>query len=94
MNKASGDDGVPAELFQILKDDAVKCYTQHASKFKKLNSCHRTVKGQISFQSEGKVKTKMFKLPHKGHLFHTSRIMLFTSKAVLLLVALVVLLLY
>ena len=23
-NKASGDDGVPAELFQILKDDAVK----------------------------------------------------------------------
>ena len=24
MNKASGGDGVPAELFQILKDDAVK----------------------------------------------------------------------
>ena len=24
MNKASGDDGIPAELFQILKDDAVK----------------------------------------------------------------------
>ena len=24
MNKASGSDGVPAELFQILKDDAVK----------------------------------------------------------------------
>ena len=24
MNKASGDDGVPVELFQILKDDAVK----------------------------------------------------------------------
>ena len=24
MNKASGCDGVPAELFQILKDDAVK----------------------------------------------------------------------
>ena len=23
-NKASGDDGIPAELFQILKDDAVK----------------------------------------------------------------------
>ena len=23
-NKASGDDGVPVELFQILKDDAVK----------------------------------------------------------------------
>ena len=24
MNKASGGDGIPAELFQILKDDAVK----------------------------------------------------------------------
>ena len=24
MNKASGDDGIPAELFQILEDDAVK----------------------------------------------------------------------
>ena len=24
MNKASGDDGIPAELFKILKDDAVK----------------------------------------------------------------------
>jgi len=24
MNKVSGDDGVPVELFQILKDDAVK----------------------------------------------------------------------
>ena len=24
MNKASGSDGIPAELFQILKDDAVE----------------------------------------------------------------------
>ena len=24
MNKASGGDGIPAELFQVLKDDAVK----------------------------------------------------------------------
>ena len=24
MNKASGSDGIPVELFQILKDDAVK----------------------------------------------------------------------
>ena len=24
MNKASGGDGIPAELFQILEDDAVK----------------------------------------------------------------------
>ena len=24
MNKASGSDGIPAELFQVLKDDALK----------------------------------------------------------------------
>ena len=32
-NKASGGDGIPVELFQILKDDAEKCCTQYASKF-------------------------------------------------------------
>ena len=31
-NKASGGDGIPVELFQILKDDAVKVLTQYASK--------------------------------------------------------------
>ena len=30
-NKASGGDGIPAELFQILKDDAVKCCSQFSS---------------------------------------------------------------
>jgi len=49
MNKASGGDGIPAELFPILKDDAVKCCTQYASKFGKLSSGHRTGKGQFSF---------------------------------------------
>ena len=47
--KASGDDKIPAELFQILKDDAVKYCTQYASKFGKLSSGHRTGKGQFSF---------------------------------------------
>ena len=51
MNKASVGDGTPAELFQILKDDAVKVRTQYASKFGKLSSGHRTRKGQFSFQS-------------------------------------------
>ena len=27
INKASGDDGIPAELFQILKDNAVKVHS-------------------------------------------------------------------
>ena len=49
MNKASGGDGIPVELFQILKDDAVKCCTQYASKFGKLSSGYRTGKDPFSF---------------------------------------------
>ena len=54
MNKASGEDGIPVDLFQILKDDAMKCCTQYASKLAKLSSGHRTGKGQFSFQSQRK----------------------------------------
>ena len=50
MNKASGDEGIPVELFQILKDDAGKCCTQYARKFGKLSSGHGTGKRQFSFQ--------------------------------------------
>jgi len=50
MNKASGGDGIPVELFQILKDDA--------SKFGKLSSGHRTGKGQLSSQFQRKAMPK------------------------------------
>ena len=53
MNKASGGDGIPVELFQILK-----CCTQYTSKFGKLSSGHRTGKGQFSFQSQRKAMPK------------------------------------
>ena len=52
-NKASGGDGIPAKLFQLLKDDA-----QYTSKFGKLSSGHRTGKGQFSFQSQRKAMPK------------------------------------
>ena len=58
MNKASGGDGILVELFQILKDDAVKVLHSIGSKFGKLSSGHRTGKGQFSFQSQRKAKTK------------------------------------
>ena len=51
MNKAIGGDGIPVELFQILKDDAVKMLHSNASKFGKLSSGHNAGKGQFSFQS-------------------------------------------
>ena len=44
-NKASRDDGIPAELFQIEKMMLLKCCTQYVSKFGKLSSAHRTKKG-------------------------------------------------
>ena len=49
MNKASGGDGIPVKLFQILNMMLLKCCTQYASKFGKLSSGHRTGKGQFSF---------------------------------------------
>ena len=48
MNKASTDDGVPVELFQILKDDAVKCCTQFAILG---NSAGTTRLEKVSFHS-------------------------------------------
>ena len=55
-NKASGGDGIPVELFQILKDDAVKVMHSifAASKFGKLSSGQRTGKRHFSFQSQRK----------------------------------------
>ena len=35
MYKASGGDGIPDELFKILKHDADKCWTQYVSRFGK-----------------------------------------------------------
>ena len=70
MNKASGGDGIPVELFQILKDDAVKSCTQYVSKFGKLSSGHRTGKGQFSFQSQRKAMPKNAHTATQLHLSH------------------------
>ena len=70
-NKASGGDGIPAELFQIQKDDSVKCCTQYASRFEKLSSGHRTGKGQFSFQSQRKAMPKNAQTTAQLHSSHT-----------------------
>ena len=54
MKKASGGNAIPVELFQILKDDAMKVLHSYASNLGKLNSGHRTGKCQFSFQSQRK----------------------------------------
>ena len=69
--KASGDDKIPAELFQILKDDAVKVlHSIWASKFGKLSSGHRTGKGQFSFQSQRRAVPKNVQTTTQLHSFH------------------------
>ena len=70
MNKASGGDGIPVELFQILKDDAVKRCTEYASKFGKLSSGHSTGKGQFSFQSQRKAMPKNAQTTTQLHSSH------------------------
>ena len=66
MNKASGGDGIPPELFQILKDDAVKVLHTICQQIWKLSSGHRTGKGQFSFQSQRKAMPKNAQL-HSSH---------------------------
>ena len=56
--------------FKSLKMMLWKCCTQYASKFGQLSSGHRTGKGQVSFQSQGKGMPKIFTTAHL-HSLHT-----------------------
>ena len=70
-SRARGGDEIPAELFQILKNDAVKVLHSCASKFGKLRSGHRTGKGQFSFQSQRKAMPKNAQTTAQLHSSHT-----------------------
>ena len=64
-NKASGGDGIPVELFQILKDDAVKVlHSNMLGNFE--NSAVATGLEKVSFHSSPKERQcqRMLKLPH------------------------------
>ena len=76
MNKASGGDRIPVELFQILKDDAVKVL-HSILQFGKLSSGHRTGKGQFSFQSQRKA------IPKECSNYHTIALISHASKVML-----------
>ena len=70
-SKASGGDGIPVELFQILKDDAVKgLHSICSTEFGKLSSGHRTGKGQFSFQSQRKAMPKNAQTTAQLHASH------------------------
>ena len=58
-NKARGGDGIPVELFTILKDVLWKCCTLSQMSANLENSSgHRTGKGQFSLQSQRKAMPK------------------------------------
>ena len=70
MNKASGSNGIPAELFQILKDDAVKVLHSVCQQIGQFSSGHRTGKGQFSFQSQRKAMPKNAQTTAQLHSSH------------------------
>ena len=69
-NKSSESDGIPVELFQILKDDAVNVLHSICQQIGKLSSGHRTGKGQFSFQSQRKAMPKNAQITTQLHSSH------------------------
>ena len=72
LNKASGGEGIPVDLFQILKDDAVKVLLSICQQIWKIQQWpHRTGKGQFSFQSQRKAMPKNAQTIAQLHSTHT-----------------------
>ena len=69
MNKASGGDGIPVELFQILKDDAVKVLHSICQQIWKTQQWPQDWKR--SFQSKTKAMPKNAQTTAQLHSSHT-----------------------
>ena len=70
MNKASGDDGIPVELFQILKDDAVKVLHTICQQIWKTQQWLQDWKSQFSTQSQRKAMPKNAQTTTQLHSSH------------------------
>ena len=71
MNKASGGDGIPVELFQILKDDAVKVMHSICQQNWKTQQWPKDWKSQFSFQSQRKAMPKNAQTTAQLYSSHT-----------------------
>ena len=69
-NKSSRSNRIQVELFQILKDDAVKVLHSIWQKFGKLSSGHRNGKGQFSLQSQRKAMPRKVQTTAQLHSSH------------------------
>ena len=70
MNKISGCDGIPVELFQVLKDDAVKMLHSICQQIWKTQQWPQEWKGQFSFQSQRKAMAKNAQTTAQLHSSH------------------------
>ena len=71
LNKASGGDGIPADLVQIQKVDAMKMLHSICQQIGKFSSGHRTGKSQFSFQSQRREMPKNIQTKAQLHSSHT-----------------------
>ena len=71
MNKASGGDGIPVELFQILKDDAVKVLHSICQQIWKTQQWPQDRNKLFSFQFQRKTMPNNAQTTTKLHSFHT-----------------------
>ena len=69
-NKANGGDAIPAELFQILKDDAVKVLHSVCQQIWKTQQWPQDQKGQFSFQFQRKAMPKNVQTAAQLHSSH------------------------
>ena len=82
MNKASGGDGIPVELFQILKDDAVKVLQSIRQQIWKTQQWPQDWKRSVFISIPKKGNAKERSNYHKIALIsHTSKVMLKILKA-------------
>ena len=70
-NKVSGGDGIPVELFQILKDDAVKVLHSICQQIWKTQQWPQDWKRSVSFQFQRKAMTKNAQTTAQLHSSHT-----------------------
>ena len=77
MNNDSGGDGIPAELFQILKDDAVKVLHSICQQIWKTQQCSQDWKSLDFIPIPKKGNAKEWSNYHTIALIsHTSKVML------------------
>ena len=69
-NKTSGGDGIPVELFQILKDDAVKMLHSICQQIWKTQQWSQDWKRSVSFQSQRKSMPKNAQTTAQLHSSH------------------------